>query len=129
MGLAAKVQSLDRPARGEVQRVDLLAIVRIAITASRVPMKDIAIDLKVDAAYLTKMLSGEKPFPLSKLAQLPTPVFETFRSLLTEFDQRAVGQAFLMLGRAMLRIPRFPERDLDERLNVDLKMKRAELEK
>lgn len=93
-----------------IARVDLLAIVRLAITSSGVPFKVIAADLDVDGPYLTRMLTGEKPFPLSKLSQLPTPVFETFRALLTEFDQRAVGQAFLMLGRAMLRIPRLPER-------------------
>lgn len=70
-----EINTLDRPQ---------VALVRQAIEITRTPMKVVSISLRVDPAYLSRMFSGEKPFPIEKLSDLPDDVRRQHARLMAE---------------------------------------------
>jgi hypothetical protein len=127
MAAPATVTSVDLDGTNvgpdEVTAVDLtqLALIRAAIDALRLPLKVVALSLGVDQASLTRMLQGEKPFPLQKVDRLPDEVRRLYARLQAEREgwrvitesrrhsaiRRAIGQLLLEL-----------EEDFDPRLPV-----------
>jgi hypothetical protein len=98
---------LDRSNTGpdQVNSVDL-AYVRQAIDDCDVQLKEIAICLGVDQSYITRMLNGEKPFPLGKLSLLPTHVRRRYYQLGAGMpDPHAVGQWFIAIGEGLCSQP------------------------
>lgn len=92
----------------EVNSLDL-ALLRQAISDCRVQLKEIAHALTVDQGYLTRMLSGEKPFPLGKIAQLPPQVRRRFYHLGAGVPEpQVIGEWLIAMGEALL--ARLPER-------------------
>lgn len=58
--------------------LDLQRLIRHAIEDSGLAHKVVAIALNVAPEYLSKMLSGEKPFSLDRVEQLPSDVQHAF---------------------------------------------------
>lgn len=92
----------------EVNSLDL-ALVRQAISDCDVQLKEVAGALGVDQGYLTRMLSGEKPFSLTKLALLPPNVRRRFYHLGAGVPEpQIIGEWLIAMGEALL--TRLPER-------------------
>jgi hypothetical protein len=91
----AQVTSGALAKAGEVTACDLdtLALLRAAIEESRVQQKVVAATLGVDHAYLSRMLTGEKPFPVRSVDRLPVDVRRIYARLLAEHEGwRVVGE-------------------------------------
>ncbi len=86
MGAAARVQVVDPAVCPEVKAIDpdALALVAAAIEESGLQRKVIALALGVDPAYLSRMLTGEKPWPIQKLDMLPAEVRRAYARMQAE---------------------------------------------
>lgn len=93
----------------QVNSLDL-ALVRQAINDCDVQLKEIAHALSVDQGYLTRMLSGEKPFPLARMALLPPQVRRRFYHLGAGVPEpQVIGEWLIAMGEVL--ITRLPKPD------------------
>jgi hypothetical protein len=96
--------------------IDLVMLLKRAVAESGRAQKVIAIEMGLDPAYLSRMLSGEKPCSLDHLAQLPPRTFflffkygvEAVGGTVNEIDPLAV--ALSDLHQAILRVLLFSAR-------------------
>lgn len=103
--LAPQDKSLDlggsNVGPGEVNSVDL-AYISQAISDCDIQLKEIAHCLGVDQSYVTRMLNGEKPFPIGKLCLLPQSVRRRYHQLGAGMpDPHTVGQWFIAIGEGL----------------------------
>lgn len=121
MNPATPGNSVGRDQVAQDNGVHLGQLLREAIEETATPYKVVAIALDVKPAYLTRMLDGEKPWPLHRMRALPDQVEAAFvRRYATALgleivtrDERAqvLGELLEALGRTIAAFhPELPTR-------------------